>query len=87
MSQRVGGPFDVIAVTGLDRLRYQDVEGSTATGRIDRTHLVGGGVGLRLGRSLRLTLIYDLTERVSNEFDRRAYHRRRLFGSMTYSQE
>ena len=41
-------------------------------GRVDRTRTVGGGVGLRLGRSLRLTLIYDVTERTSSELDRRA---------------
>ena len=59
VSQRIGGPFDLIATAGRERLQYRAVEGLRATGRVDRTRTVGGGVGFRLGLSLRLTLIYD----------------------------
>ena len=86
VSQRIGGPFDVIAVAGQDRLQYQGVAGLPVAARVDRTRTVGGGVGFRLSPSLRLALIYDRTERVSNELDRRAYERRRLFASATYGQ-
>jgi hypothetical protein len=87
VSQRVGGPVDLILTGGRDRLRYQGLEGLTAPERIERTRTVGGGLGYRLGRSLRLALIYDVTERVSNQFDRRGYERRRLFGSATYGRQ
>jgi hypothetical protein len=86
VSQRVGGPFDVIVVAGLDRLQYQSVAGLPVAAPVDRTRTVGAGVGLRLGSSARLALIYDFTDRVSNELDRRAYERRRLFASVTYGE-
>jgi hypothetical protein len=83
VSQPIGGPFDVVGLTGLDRLRYYAVEGLPFPGRVDRTRMVGGGVGLRVSPSLRITFIYDFTKR-SSELDRRAYDRRRLIGSVTY---
>jgi hypothetical protein len=83
MSQQIAGPFDLIATAGRDRLQYQDVEGLPVRGRIDRTRMIGGGVGFHVSPSLRLTLIYDVTDRTSSDFDRREYHRRRLFCSAT----
>lgn len=84
VSQRVGGPLDVIGTAGHERLEYQSLERSLTDGPIDRTRMVGGGLGFRLGPSLRLTLIYDFTERTSSDRDRRAYQRRRLFASATF---
>ena len=86
VSQRIGGPLDLIAVAGRERLRYQSVEGLPRTGPVDRTRTVGGGLGVRLGPSMRFALIYDFTERVSSDISRRAYQRSRLFGSATYGQ-
>ncbi len=86
LSQRIGGPYEVIALAGQDRLQYQGLEVLPVAGRVDRTRIVGGGVGYRFSPSLRLALIYDRTERVSNTRDRRAYERRRLFASATYGQ-
>jgi hypothetical protein len=83
VSQAIGGPFDVIGLTGLDRLRYYVVEGLPFPGRVDSTRTVGGGVGIRVSPSLRFTFIYDLTER-SSQLDRRAFDRRRLIGSLTF---
>ena len=84
VSQRVGGPVDVIVTAGRDQLRYQGLESLALPERVERTRTVGGGLGFRLGRLLRLALVYDVTERVSNLLDQRAYERRRLLGSMTY---
>ena len=86
LSQRIGGPYDVIALAGQDRLRYQGVEGLPVEGRVDRTGIIGGGVGFRISPSLRLAVIYDRTERVSNTRDLRAYERRRVFASATFGQ-
>jgi hypothetical protein len=83
VSQPIGGPFDVVGLTGLDRLRYYVVEGLPFAGRVDRTRMVGGGVGLRVSPSLRFTFIYDFTER-SSELYGRTYDRRRVIGSVTY---
>jgi hypothetical protein len=85
LSQRIGGPFDLIAVGGRDYLQYQSLLGTPVGGRTDRTQVVGGGVGLHLGSSLRFTLIADLTQRVSNAPDRRVdYRRRRVLASTGY---
>jgi hypothetical protein len=86
LSQRIAGPYDVIALAGQDRLQYQAVEGLPVAGRVDRTGTIGGGVGFRISPTLRLAIIYDLTERVSNTRDRRAYQRRRVFASATFGQ-
>jgi len=86
VSQRIGGPIEAIALAGQDRLRYQGIEGVPISGRAERTGIVGGGIGFRVSPALRIALIYDRTERVSNELDRRAYDRRRLFASATYGQ-
>ena len=86
LTQRIGGPYDLIALAGRDRLQYQGVAGVPDVGRVDRTTIIGGGVGFRLSPSLRLALIYDRTERVSSTRDRRAYDRRRLFASATFGQ-
>jgi hypothetical protein len=83
VSQRIAGPFDAIAVAGRDRLQYFVVEGLPLSGRIDRTRTIGAGAGYHLSPSLRLAVIYDVTER-SSEIDRNSYDRRRLFGSVTY---
>jgi hypothetical protein len=84
VSQGIGGPFDLIFTVGHDLLQYQGVAGLSSNGRVDRTGTVGGGLGYRLGQFLRLTLIYDVSERTSSDLDFRAYHRRRLLGSATY---
>jgi hypothetical protein len=86
VSQRIGGPLDVIALAGQDRLQYQGVKGLPVAGRVDRTGTIGGGVGFRISPTLRLALIYDRTERLSNTRDLRAYERRRLFASATVGQ-
>jgi hypothetical protein len=86
VSQRLGGPIEAIALAGQDTLRYQGVEGLPVQGRVERTAIIGGGIGFRVSPALRIALIYDRTERVADERDRRAYDRRRLFASATYGQ-
>ena len=86
LSQRIGGPYELIALAGQDHLRYQGVDGLPDAGRVDRTSVIGGGVGFRLSPTLRFALIYDRTERVSNRRDHQAYEKRRLFASATIGQ-
>ena len=84
VTQRVGGPFDLIGQAGADRLNYVAIEGLPSPGRVDLTRIVGGGVGLRVSPALRVAVVYDVTTRRSTEINNRAYDRRRLFASVTY---
>ena len=83
LSQRIGGPYELIGVAGRDRLRYQGIQGLPVAERVDRTGSIGGGVGFRISPALRLAIIYDRTERVSSTRERRGYERRRVFASAT----
>jgi len=82
VAQRIVGPFDLVAVAGSERLRYQGLTESLSGG-VDRTRTAGGGVGLRVSPTLSFTLIYDVTDRTSSR-EYRPYQRRRLFASATY---
>jgi len=84
VSQPVGGPIDLIGVASADRLRYQALEGLPDPHRVTRTNTFGGGIGFRVGRTLRLGLIYEWTERSSSDIEQRDYRRHRIFGSATY---
>jgi len=83
LSQRIGGPYELIALAGRERLQYQALAGLPVAARVDRTDTIGGGVGFRISPTLRFAIIYDLTERASTTRDRRAYERRRVFASAT----
>jgi hypothetical protein len=84
VSQRVGGPFDVIGLGGAQRLRFQDVGGAQLAGGGETTKTLGGGFGIRVGEHLRVTLTYDRTERNSTESSIREYRRSRVLGSVNY---
>jgi hypothetical protein len=84
VSQRVGGPFDVIGLGGAQRLRFQDVGGAQFAGGSETTKTLGGGIGIRVGEHLRVTLTYDRTERNSTESSSREYSRSRVLGSVNY---
>jgi hypothetical protein len=84
VSQSIGGPFDIIAMAGLDHLHYAVLEGVGLPRPVDRTRTVGGGIGIRLSPSVRFTVVYDFADRRSSEFDSRDYDRHRLFGSVIY---
>lgn len=84
ISQRLVGPLDLIVLGNRERLRYQALEGPVLEGRVETTTSGGGGLGVRVGDHLRLTLTYDRTKRESSGPSNRAYERRRLLGSVNY---
>jgi len=84
ISQRILGPFDLIVLGSRQRLQHQALGGALLAGRVETTTSAGGGIGLRLGENLRVTLTYDRTERKSSEPGHRAYERRRILGSVNY---
>jgi hypothetical protein len=84
VSQPIGGPVDLIGVASADRLDYRALAGLPDPHRVTRTTTFGGGLGFRVGRALRLGLIYDWTKRLASDDARRDYRRQRVFGSVTY---
>ena len=84
VSQPIGGPIDLIGVASADRLRYQALEGLPDPHRVTRTTTFGGGMGFRVGQTVRLGLIYEQTKRSSSDIEQRDYRRHRIFGSVTY---
>ena len=84
VSQPIGGPVDLIGVASAERLRYQALEGLPDPHLVTRTTTFGGGLGFRIGQTLRLGLIYDHTERSSSDIEQRDYRRQRIFGLVTY---
>lgn len=84
VTQQIGGPFDLQAVGGRERLRYQRLmDAPVGAGGIDTTSVIGGGVGYRLGDTARLGVNVDFTDRESHR-PGHSYERRRVFGSLTY---
>ena len=84
VSQRIAGPFDAIALGGRQRLTFQDVGGPQLEGGFETTRTLGGGVGIRVGEHLRVTITYDRTERNSTESSAREYRRSRVLSSVNY---
>jgi hypothetical protein len=84
VSQRIGGPFDLIGLGGRQRLRFQDVSGASLAGGVETTQTLGGGIGIRVGEHLRVTLTYDRTERNSTDSSSREYTRSRVLSSVNY---
>lgn len=81
--QRVVGPFEVVGVAERWRLRNQRIGGTAFDGRQEDTTTIGGGVGVRLGNQMELTMTIDRTERTSSEAGR-GYDRHRVLASISY---
>ena len=84
VSQRIGGPFELIGLGGRQRLRYQDVGGAQLDGGVETIGTLGAGLGIRIGEHLRVTVTYDRTERNSTESTGRDFERRRVLSSVSY---
>jgi len=84
LTQRIAGPLEGIAIVERWNARYQRLEGGSLDGRLERTTTVGAGVGVRLGRRTRLSLIVDRTTRTSSEVGLRDFERRRVFAGVEY---
>jgi hypothetical protein len=84
ISQRIGGPFDIIGLGGRQRLRFQDVGALQFEGDVETTRTLGGGIGIRVGDHLRVTVTYDRTQRISTDSSARDYTRSRVLSSVHY---
>jgi hypothetical protein len=66
ISQRIGGPVDVLARASHQRLHYQNRVGSQPEAdRTDHVRSYGAGAGVRLGEELRLGFYVDRERRTS----------------------
>lgn len=68
IAQQVYGPVDVVGRIGASRLAYRDRAGATivARDRTDHVRSYGGGVGIHMGRDLRLGFNVDREHRISD---------------------
>lgn len=86
VTRGVGGPFDIQATASRDRMNYRSRLSATEIGGLagaETVETVGGGVGYRLQSKARIGLNYELAVRDARS-ERRAYNRRRVFGSFIY---
>jgi hypothetical protein len=85
VSQQVRGPWDVQGRLGRQQLRYISMAGvgPVAQGRIDHFTTYGGGVGYRIGRTMRLGVTVDKDRRQS-PYSTRDYNALRIRTSVTY---
>ncbi len=83
--QPIFSPFDLVARAGTNRLDYRNLAGFDVQlgNRIDRERDYGGGVGVHLGRRLRVELTVAQQTRTSGIAQRR-FHGLRYGTSMTY---
>lgn len=84
VTQRVIGPFELIAIGDVRETKNQRIGGSSFDGRREVTTSLGGGFGIQIQSQTRLALTYEHTERTSTEPTGRNYERTRVFGSIIY---
>ncbi len=84
VTQRIGGPFDVQVVGGLERLRYRRLLGTPGEeDAADTTSTAAAGVGYWIGEGTRFGVSVEFTKREAQRSDR-SYERRRILGAVTY---
>jgi hypothetical protein len=78
------GPVDLIGRASWETLDYPGIVDRALPA--DRLEVLryGGGIALRPGTRIHLTVNYELTERTGQQFALRQYDRRRLFTNVTY---
>jgi hypothetical protein len=83
-TQRVAGPVDIQATIGRHDMAYRSFGGGPETSRRDWSDIYGGGVGWRMGETVRLGLNVEFSRRRSDTETDRRYERRRIYGSISY---
>lgn len=85
LAQQIFGPVDIVGRVGRQSLAYRDRVGAVvvAPNRTDEVVTYGGGVGYHLGKSLRLGVNVDRSERTS-PLESRTYRGLRYGTALTY---
>ncbi|HEX6976134.1 MAG TPA: outer membrane beta-barrel protein [Vicinamibacterales bacterium] len=86
VTQRIGGPFDLQGIIGLEGRNYRSLVGlqPASADPKDTTLTVSGGVGYRLGERARIGVNYEYTKRDALNTGR-SYDRRRILSSVSYT--
>lgn len=84
MTQRIAGPWDLLLRGGRQQLRYREPGVPDADARLDHVTTYGGGVGYRLGETVRIGVNVERARRRSTEKPDRRYDRDRYFLSVAY---
>jgi hypothetical protein len=82
--QRLFGPLDLILNGTRDRLAYVDTPAVAAPGHTDIARTLGGGVSIRVGEDMVVSVLYDNTTRRSSAGREFAYDRERIYTTVTY---
>ena len=84
-TQQIVGPLDVTGNVGRQSLNYRSTDPTGARDRIDHVNIYGGGVGFRVGNSVRVGMNIEQWRRSSSDAAiGRTYDRMRIFASLTY---
>jgi len=84
LTQPIFGPVDIVADVEWDRLEYlSPTGGSSLSGQRIQMNRGGGGVGIALGRGVRMTLTAERTIRNSNFDVRQNFRATRVLSSIT----
>lgn len=84
VTQQLFGPMELVFRGGRERLAYRSIEGFGPARRLDTVNLVGGGIGYRLGQTVRLGLDAEVIDRRSTTKTYRRYDRTRIYARVTY---
>jgi len=84
ISQRVVGPVDAIVLAGRRRLQYEARLDAGIEGRLETVTVYGGGFGVRVDDSMRMTFTVDREKRANTGPLLRQYERTRVFVSLEY---
>jgi putative beta-barrel porin BBP2 len=86
VTQRVVGPFGLVAIGERWDVHHQQIGGMSFDGRHDITRAAGAGFAIQKSKQLRFELVYEKTSRTSSEPGWRDYERQRVFASAIYGQ-
>ncbi len=86
ITQRVVGPFGLVAIGERRDVHHQQIAGRSFDGRHDITRAAGAGFAIQKSKQLRFELVYEKTSRTSSEPGWREYERQRIFASAIYGQ-
>jgi hypothetical protein len=85
ITQLVSYSWDIVVRGGTQRLAYRSLS-DAGMPRLDNGLVAGGGMGYRVGRTLRVGLDVNYVERRSNIHSDRHYKGLRVGGSVSYGQ-
>jgi hypothetical protein len=84
VTQRIGGPFEAIALGEVRRFGYLARLDAGVPARVERIRTFGGGIGIRLDDSMRFTVTVDRQRRTNSLDAWRNYERSRVLASVEY---